>query len=219
MDLGPEHQEYLDLYQRATDSNLGAFLASATDDIDAMTGAPLDRMRRHAERMMAEPVDYWLSALQWWYGVSANMHLDRARARARGDGQPEGPLREPEAIYRPGTEALRSMQANLAQWSKRLGEAAPRRKRLGIAPVMLQCPGLPGCNPLAAAVNVAVTEAVNPCTQFAPAAGINGPWSALAWPASLAGSDAAMACPVGADARRGRDWRGRQSLEGLVCPE
>jgi hypothetical protein len=174
MAVGPEHQEYLDLYQRVTDSNLGAFLAGATDDTAAMTGATLDHLRRHAERMMTEPVDYWLSALQWWYGVSANMLLDPARATARGDGQPEGPLREPEAMYRPTYEALRSMQANLAQWRKQLGDASPRGKRLGIAPAMPQWPGLPGGDPMAVAVNVAVTGAVNPGAPFVPVAGING---------------------------------------------
>jgi hypothetical protein len=173
-DVPPQHQEYLNLYVPVTDATLEAFLSIATDDTAALTGATLDHMRRHAERMMTEPVDYWLSALQWWYGVSANLLLDPARATARGDDQPEGPLREPEAAYRPAYEALRGVQANLAQWRRQLSDASRRGKQPGGAPKLPewpQWPGMPGFTPFVTAANTAVTAGVNPVAQAgAPAA-------------------------------------------------
>lgn len=111
----PSQQEYLGLYPAIDDDSLESFIRQSLDDTAAMTSATYDQARRHIERIASDPLDYWLSVAQWQYGVAANMLLDPERVVVSGDGQPDGPLREPASLMMPAYQTLRAMQAQLAQ--------------------------------------------------------------------------------------------------------
>lgn len=109
----PGQQEYLGLYKRwwIDRQSLPGFLEQALDDTAAMNSATYDQWQRHARKIARDPVDYAISLVQWCYGASANALIDPEQMQARGDEQPEGPLRAPAALYAPWYEMLRQQQA------------------------------------------------------------------------------------------------------------
>jgi len=188
----PGQQEYLGLYKRwwIDRQSLPAFLEQALDDTAAMNSATYDQWQRHARKIARDPVDYAISLVQWCYGASANALIDPVRMQARGDEQPEGPLREPATLYTPWYEMLRRQQA----WYANLRQQWRRVRRMLPAPAlavddtgqhgvnvadprawlgMLAVPARPIGNP---AVNAMATAA----TEAAPA--VPGPWALPALP-------------------------------------
>jgi hypothetical protein len=111
----PAQQEYLRLYRIVDRDSLPGFLDAALNDTAAMTSATYDQWRRHMDKLASDPMDYGLSVVQWWHGVTANALLDPERLETRGDEQPTGPLREPASLYAPWYRMLRAQQEACAQ--------------------------------------------------------------------------------------------------------
>jgi len=122
----PGEQEYLGLYTPIDAGTLPGFVEEALDDVAAMTSATTDQWQRHLGQMRGNPADYALSVLQWYCGVSANLLLDPAQLRVNGDGEPSGPLRQPEAWFRGWYDYWRAQQDAAAGMRQQLRSARGR---------------------------------------------------------------------------------------------
>jgi hypothetical protein len=160
----PAQQEYLRLYQIIDRTSLAEFLDVALNDTAAMTSATYDQWRRHADKFARDPVDYGLSVVQWYFGVTANALLDPDRLQAKTDQQPEGPLREPAHMFAPWYGALRQQQTAYAQFRR---EWRRMRRSLPKSQPAWQLPQVLGSVPFPPAANYQATDA-RPATHLAP---------------------------------------------------
>jgi len=144
----PGEQEYLGLYTPIDAGTLPGFVEEALDDVAAMTSATSDQWQRHLGQMRGNPADYALSVLQWYCGVSANLLLDPSRLRVNGDGEPSGPVRQPEAWFRGWYEYWRTQQDAAARMRQQLRSARRAAAVPSFADAMRFFEGMPGLQEL-----------------------------------------------------------------------